>query len=94
MKAERELFSLPSRFHVVGITSMKWASLRLRGDDGGGGGINSKTANVYAAFKGDRCLQFYDVSVTHANSYFLVMEFEVSIVSCRPSISWMYGQGC
>ena len=37
MKAERELFSLPSRFHVVGITSMKWASLRLRGDDGGGG---------------------------------------------------------
>ena len=35
MKAERGLFSLPSRFHVVGITSMQWASLRLRGDEGG-----------------------------------------------------------
>ena len=92
MKAERGLFSLPSRFHVVGITSMQWASLRLRGDEGGG--VNSKTANVYAAFKGGRCLQFHDVSVTHANSYFLVMEFEVSIVSCRPSIFWIYGQGC
>lgn len=30
-----DFFSLPSRFHVVGITSMRWASLRLRGDEGG-----------------------------------------------------------
>lgn len=89
MKAERGLFSLPSRFHVVGITSMQWASLRLRGDEGG-----STAANVYAAFKGGRCLQFHDVSVTHANSYFLVMAFEVSVVICRRSISWIYGQGC
>ena len=91
MKAGRGRFSLPSCFHVVGITSMQWASLRLRGDEEG---INCKTANVYAAFKGGRCLQFHHVSVTHANSYFLVMEFEVSIVSCRPSISWINGQGC
>ena len=35
MKAERGLFSLPSHFHVVGITSMQGASLRVRGDEGG-----------------------------------------------------------
>ena len=80
-------FPLPCsghHFHAVGIIEIK----------GGWGRVNSKTANVYAAFKGGRCLQFHDVSVTHANSYFLVMEFEVSIVSCRPSISWIYSQGC
>ena len=76
-------------FHA-GITEIK-------GGWGGGGGegvCQQQDCKCLCYFKGGRCLQFHHVSVTHANSYFLVMEFEVSIVSCRPSISWINGQGC